>query len=130
MPSRSIRVPLPAIDQDEYITEWPSGYGITEAVEWLEGQARLRVIVHPRRGIPADGLLMCLFGDDRIAVLMQNLRARVEQDKPVDHRFFVTGPRRDSEFAHLNPGAQLVARFDKPMGMSAIEIYTLAGKPR
>lgn len=127
------RVSLPAIDEGQYITGWPSGYGIAEAVEWLEGQARqarLRVIVHPRRGIPADGLLMYLYGDDRIAVLMQNLSAPVDQEEPVDHTFYVADPPRDSEFAELNPGAQLVARFDKPMGMSAIEIYTFAGEPR
>lgn len=127
------RVPLPAIDEDQYITGWPSGYGILEAAGWLEKQAshtELLVIVHPRRGIPADGLLMYLHGDDRIAVLKQNLREPVEQEELVDHTFFVADPPADSEFAELNPGAQLVARFDKPMGMSAIEIYTFPGHQR
>jgi hypothetical protein len=122
------RVSLPAIDEDQYITGWPSGYGIADAVGWLEEQAthgQVQVVAHTRRGIPADGLLMYLHENPNITVVERNLAEPVPSTGVDEGTFFVLDPPRDADFAALNPGAELLVSWDKPGGMSAIEIYEL-----
>lgn len=121
------RAPLPSVDKYQYITGWPSGYGILEAVGWLERQAihtQLQVITAYNRGIPKDGLLMYLHDNPRITVRQQNLAQPGCPAELSDETLFVRSRRpQDMDFAVLNPGAQLLVSYQKPGGISAIEIY-------
>lgn len=117
------RAPLPPVDKDRYITGWPSGYGIPEAVGWLERQS-----IHTQIQVVASGsamwaLRIYLDENPRITILEQSLAEPVSPIGPSNETFFVVNPPWDTDFAALNPRVKLLARYPKPGGRSAIEIY-------
>jgi hypothetical protein len=118
------RAPLPPVDKEQYITGWPSGYGIPEAVGWLEKQSVHKQIQVVASGSAMWALRMYLDEDPRITIVEQNIGEAVSSIDRSSETFFVANPPWDRDFAVLNPGAKLLARYPKPGGQSAIEIYS------
>jgi hypothetical protein len=121
------RAPLPPLDQYQYITGWPSGYGILETAGWLEQQAshsEIRVVTGSPRGTPRDGLGIYLRRNASISIVGQSLAEPVPREELTSGTFFVLNPPlEEADFASLNPGVELLTRYEKPGGASAIEVY-------
>jgi hypothetical protein len=122
------RASLPALDRWQYIEGWPSGYGIPQAVGWLQNRASqedLSVITDPNDTIPLDGVLIYLHDDPRVRAYGEDLSEPVRANALGTEAFVVLDSIPHPDFAMLNPSADLVARFPKPGGQSAIEVYSL-----
>jgi len=120
------QAPLPPVDRWQYVQGWPSGYGIPEAVLWLRDRATqedLAVITDPQASIPLDGLRMYLHDSPKITIRGANLAEPLPATPLGTQTFVVVDTARYADFALLNPGLDLVARFPKPGGQSAIDIY-------
>ena len=120
------QAPLPPVDRWQYVQGWPAGYGIPEAVLWLRDRATqedLAVITDPRASIPLDGLRMYLHDSPQITIRGANLAEPLPAPPLGTQTFVVVDTARYADFALLNPGLDLVARFPKPGGQSAIDIY-------
>ena len=120
------RAPLPPVDKWQYVQGWSSGYGIPEAVRWLRNRATqedLAVITDRQDGIPLHGLLMYLHDSPQITIRGENLAEPLPATALGTETFVVVDSTRYADFPLLNPGLDLVARYPKPGGHSAIDIY-------
>ena len=63
--------PLPQWIRFQYVTDWPSGWGIAEAVDLVKREGGPVLVGSNLKGIglPTDGLLMYLFDDPDVVVL-------------------------------------------------------------
>jgi len=122
------RAPLPPVDKWQYVQGWSSGYGIPEAVRWLGDRAtraELAVITDRQDGIPLHGLLIYLQENPRVTIRGENLAEPLPATALGTETFVVVDTARFADFPLLNPGLDLIARYPKPGGHSAIEIYAL-----
>lgn len=126
------QAPLPGIDRVQYIEGWPAGYGIPEVVTILREQAndkKVEVITDSSLGIPGNALSMYFHDDPRVTVKRENLSKPLSQDKMGEGgKIFVVLniPRDNTDFAVLNPGAQLLGVYPKPGSSSWLELYELS----
>jgi len=131
---------LPVSDSTQYITSWPSGYGTTEAAEWLKQVARnapngILVVRHAPDDAANKHLLRFLLRGEP-GILIQNadlldpaIRAGVSKTtEPVyvfglSPTFAPAGARLSRSF--LPCFGDRIARFEKPGRDVTVEIYLL-----
>ena len=125
--------PLPIEDRAQYIEAWPAGYGLREAVSYLdaisENGGTITVFVPDYSG-PSNILEVLLASDKRI-----NLKLIDWWNKePVSHHFADDGPvyivfnypqSGGEQFTHLNPSAKAIWSYTKPGGFGRVEIYQI-----
>jgi 4-amino-4-deoxy-L-arabinose transferase-like glycosyltransferase len=122
------RAPLPSLDRWQYVQGWPSGYGMADAVNWLEDRAtqgQLQVITDLEDGIPLDALLIYLRDNPRITIRGEDLAAPLPPTTPSTQTFVVVDAAHCTRFPLLNPTAGLVATYPKPGARDSIDIYAL-----
>jgi hypothetical protein len=132
--------PLPPKERFQYMEDWPSGYGVAEAADYLCRVARstkggIVVVHHEFTGTTNFGLAVLLMKEKRIAFRQLSIRAGKEittlvtwsQVKPV---FVVLNrpplgmvPGEQPDITELLKVADLVASYLKPGGRAAIDVY-------
>jgi hypothetical protein len=132
--------PLPAAERYQYIEDWPSGYGVAEAADYLRSMARFTkggivVVHHEFTGTTNFGLAVLLMKEKRIAFRKLSIRAGEQitklvtwsQAKPI---FIVLNrpplgmaPGEQPDITELLKVADLIASYLKPGGRAAIDVY-------
>jgi hypothetical protein len=132
--------PLPPAERYQYIEDWPSGYGVAEAADYLRRMARFTkrgmvVVHHEFTGTTNFGLAVLLMQEKRIAFRQLSIRAGNEitklapwsQDKPC---FIVLNrpplsmvPGEQPDITEMLKVAERVASYPKPGGRAAIDVY-------
>lgn len=125
-------VPYVAIDREQYQTEWSAGYGVREAVNFIQDQAKSgRVVVATEGyfGTLPDGILLYLHNQDVTNIevygigepiraipkdlLQKSLTARKTYIMVNSHRMFVAD----------DPRLRKVESFPRPFGAPSFDIY-------
>ncbi len=116
--------------QDEYVTQWPAGFGVLEVLQEIYTRTGVQsavVAVRPDAGIPesavfaylnADTQLQPLFFDATIAPFITQYDC-IQATKPF---YFVS---RDTQLGGLEQYVQELGRIQKPQNKSSLGLYTL-----
>lgn len=120
--------PLPSVKTDisQYVVGWPSGWGVKEAAEFLEKEAKagpMTVYVRLDGGNPEDAMYVYLKNNKNIKVLPVNYLA----DPSPPRSYFVS---RGSQYAGLENRLIELARFPKPLDNEFVGVYMIqSGSP-
>jgi hypothetical protein len=116
--------------QDEYVTQWPAGFGVLEVLQEVHTRAGVQptiVAVRPDAGIPesavfaylnANTKLQPLFFDATVAPFITQYDC-IQATKPF---YFVS---RDTQLGGLEQYLQELGRIQKPQNKSSLGLYTL-----
>lgn len=116
--------------QDEYVTQWPAGFGVLEVLQEIYTRTDTQsavVAVRPDAGIPesavfaylnADKKLQPLFFDATVAPFITNYDC-IQATRPF---YFVS---RDTQLGGLEQYVQELGRIQKPQNKSSLGLYTL-----
>lgn len=116
--------------QDEYVTQWPAGFGVLEVLQeiyTLVGTQSAVVAVRPDAGIPesavfaylnADTQLQPLFFDATVAPFITQYDC-IQATRPF---YFVS---RDAQLGGLEQYVQELGRIQKPQNKSSLGLYAL-----
>ncbi len=125
---------LPAIDQQQYLSDWSSGYGITETIDYLQKLPKTEqtlVLTEGYFGTLPDALLTYLFKEDvshlRIEGIGQPVndlsKAKKEWLDQYPHILLVVNSHR---FFMDLPKTQLLKEFPRPIaGAPSLQIWQI-----
>jgi 4-amino-4-deoxy-L-arabinose transferase-like glycosyltransferase len=128
--------PLPKWVRAQYITDWPSGWGIADSVDFLKKVSNHGSLVVGSNikgiGLPTDGLLMYLSENKRVRVVPFSFTAREFPAELVEaSREYPTYVVFNSFPGHLRPPAEwpldLIKKFPKD-GNNSQHLYLLKVK--
>lgn len=118
---------LPAAHSDfgQYVTGWPSGYGIDETIAWFRHKSNIEkfsVVVRSDSGNPEDGMFTYLepLG---IPVIYPDQIEEMRRIHPEFSYYFVS---RGAQYAELATRLTEVVRFKKPLDSEFVGIYALS----
>ena len=116
-------------DMSQYMTNWTSGYGIDQSVNWLEHRAeKQKIIVFIRQdfGNPESAMVVYLSNNKNIKLLSINVfpqvMAAINKTKTDYPMYFVS---RGNQFAGMEKYLIKRARFPKPDGNEFVGIYQI-----
>ena len=125
-------VPRAYFDMAQYMTGWPSGYGVREAIGFVENEAqkkRLVLFVRNDTGNPEDAVFVYCRNNPRILIVPVITKEDIANtlllvSKEIPFYFLSRGP------ALLDMKEELIelARFPKPDGAEYIGVYRLERK--
>lgn len=117
--------PLKA-DQNQYINNWSSGYGIKETIEFLKKEALfspLLIFVRHDYGNPEDALFALLNKEKNIKVVYINYQP-LDQVKKLEKAgikiYFIS---RGKQYSGLEKYLKEIIRFPKPVGDEFVGVY-------
>lgn len=124
--------PVPVVQHDfgQFVTGWSSGYGVSEAIDYLKQEADttpIIVLVRFDSGNPEDAIRLLLSDNERILVktvlpneaVLPQLRWYATAKVPV---FFIS---RGSQLLSMDAYFREQTRFTKPFGEEFIGVYQL-----
>ena len=117
--------------QEEYVTSWTSGYGLSQAISFIKDQSQNQLVIAAVRvdaGIPESAVLAYFEGSKRIRPIF--LDERIIQDNLNHYNCLQLGHplyfvSRDEQLAGLGRFFTEVKRFYKPIGANFIGLYKL-----
>jgi hypothetical protein len=112
-------------DFSQYVTGWPSGYGIKEAANYIVQETAKNttfVFVRLDSGNPEDGIAMYLLRYPNIHVLPLEYLSQVEQAEMTTSKklFFVS---RGNQFGNITEKLDRGKVFPKPFGTEFVGVY-------
>lgn len=117
--------PLKA-DQNQYINNWSSGYGIKETIEFLKKEALfspLLIFVRHDYGNPEDALFALLNKEKNIKVVYINYQPLDQVEKLEKAGVKIYFISRGKQYAGLEKYLKEIIRFPKPAGDEFVGIY-------
>ena len=138
--TRPAAAPLPAAERYQYIEDWPSGYGVAEAADYLRRIAKhtkhgMVVVHHEFTGTTNFGLAVLLMKEKRIAFRQLSIRpdsgitklVTWSQERPcfivLNRPALGVGPGEQPDITELLKVADPVASYLKPGSRAAIDVY-------
>ncbi len=114
-------------DFSQYVTGWPSGYGIKDAANYIvqeAGKNTAFVFIRLDSGNPEDGIAMYLLQYPNIKVLPLEYLSQVEQAKMTTSKklFFVS---RGNQFGNIKEKLDKGKVFSKPIGTEFVGVYRI-----
>lgn len=120
--------PLHYLDRLLYLEGMNSGYGIVEAVEFLQKEAQAKtitVLIHEKLGNPPQGAAVYLWKNPRVRMVPTLLPDRRQASDGQDAVYFIypytTWPQE--RFLQENPDFNKVWSFAKPDKQYSIDIF-------
>jgi len=122
---------FPAAEDDfsQYVTNWTSGYGVAETVDWLINKSkkqRILVFIRSDYGNPESAMYVYLDNQRNIKLYPVNLLPQVwsnlKKNKLNYGLYFVS---RGSQYAGLEKHLVKKVIFNKPSGKEFIGIYRI-----
>ncbi len=132
--SNPLELPLAAVDRQQHITLWSSGYGIREAMGYVNEQAKkesepsivyvsdLAGMVTARLYWEGDGKVLTLW-DATMGASVEDVDGRVASGKPTF--LLVDTDHFKANFVGLEVNPHELARFQRPEGGKPIIVYRL-----
>ncbi|MBI4067010.1 hypothetical protein HY407_01400, partial [Candidatus Gottesmanbacteria bacterium] len=121
-------IPNARNDFAQYVTSWPSGYGVKEAADWLTQKSQEKnmfVFIRDDSGNPEEAMVVYLRKNEKIIVLPVGLLDELYKNR--DHLilsdpgfYFVS---RGNQLAGMEKRFREVARYPKPQGQEYVGIY-------
>ena len=126
--------PWPAVERWQYIENWPSGYGVQEAITLLrqaevESVGGINLVRMNMNGPALEIVDMFLQTNARVSRSTMNLRQNdamtkltaLSQERPT---YIILDPPHEAfDFGRKYPQARLLGKFDKPGGQSSILVF-------
>lgn len=115
----------------QYISGWPSGYGVKEASDWLNQEAKKQPIVVITRadsGNPEDAMFVYLGKNKNIFLAQTNHQPTSEELAPLKNIpvYFVS---RGTQLLNMEKYLKEKIIFKKPLGEEFVGIYQLKATP-
>lgn len=125
------KVPFVAIDVEQYQTEWSAGYGIREAVEFIQGQAeegRVVVATEGYFGTLPDGILLYLHNQDVTNIEVFGIGQPI---RSLPDEFLTKASTANTAYIMVNSHRMKlqdsrlskVASYPRPFGAPSFDIY-------
>lgn len=114
-------------DHWQYVSGWPSGYGVKEATDWLNQESKkqpLVVILRADSGNPEDAMFVYLRKNKNIYLAQTSRQPTPEEITPLKNIpvYFVS---RGTQLLNMEKFLTEKAIFKKPLGSEFVGIYEL-----
>jgi hypothetical protein len=115
----------------QYISGWPSGYGVKEAADWLNNESQKQPIVVVTRadsGNPEDAMFVYLSKNKSILLTQTSRQPTAEEIAPLKNIpiYFVS---RGTQLLNMEKSLTKKMIFNKPLGGKFVGIYELKIAP-